>query len=130
MNKFKLQFATVLLGTIPVATGLLGMLGVHDPVYVAAGRATNCPVGHQPSILFRRLGGRRSRPVVADPHDREANGPLSRPLGHDLHRRHRSSPVDDHAGMAARRLRRLYGDRNRRCAAVHLVAVPGGEVRK
>lgn len=37
MKKFKLQFATVLLGTIPVATGLLGMMGVHDPVYVAAG---------------------------------------------------------------------------------------------
>jgi len=26
-----------LLGIIPVATGLLGMMGVHDPVYVAAG---------------------------------------------------------------------------------------------
>jgi len=37
MNKFNLQFAKVLLGTIPVATGLLGMMGVHDPVYVAAG---------------------------------------------------------------------------------------------
>jgi len=77
MKKFKLQFATVLLGTIP--------------------------------------------------HDREANGPLSRALGHDLHRRHRSSPVDDLAGMA---VRRLYSYRNRRCADVHLVAVPGGEVRK
>ena len=37
MNKFNLQFATVLLGTIPVAAGLLGMMGVHDPVYVAVG---------------------------------------------------------------------------------------------
>ena len=37
MKKFNLQFATALLGTIPVATGLLGMMGVHDPVYVAAG---------------------------------------------------------------------------------------------
>ena len=37
MNEFNLQFATVLLGTIPVATGLLGMMGVQDPVYVAAG---------------------------------------------------------------------------------------------
>jgi hypothetical protein len=37
MNKLNLQFATALLGAIPVATGLLGMMGVHDPVYVAAG---------------------------------------------------------------------------------------------
>ena len=37
MNKFNLQIVTGLLGIIPVATGLLGMKGVHDPVYVAAG---------------------------------------------------------------------------------------------
>jgi hypothetical protein len=37
MNKFNLQIVMGLLGIIPVATGLLGMMGVHDPVYVAAG---------------------------------------------------------------------------------------------
>jgi hypothetical protein len=37
MKKFNLQIAMGLLGIIPVATGLLGMMGVHDPVYVAAG---------------------------------------------------------------------------------------------
>jgi Domain of unknown function (DUF4345) len=37
MNKFNLQIVMGLLGIIPVATGLLGMTGVHDPVYVAAG---------------------------------------------------------------------------------------------
>jgi len=37
MNKFNLQIVMRLLGIIPVATGLLGMMGVHDPVYVAAG---------------------------------------------------------------------------------------------
>jgi uncharacterized protein DUF4345 len=37
MNKFSLQIVMGLLGIIPVATGLLGMMGVHDPVYVAAG---------------------------------------------------------------------------------------------
>ena len=36
MNKFNLQIVMGLLGIIPVATGLLGMMGVHDPVYVAA----------------------------------------------------------------------------------------------
>ena len=37
MNKFNLQIVMGLLGIIPVATGVLGMMGVHDPVYVAAG---------------------------------------------------------------------------------------------
>ena len=37
MNKFNLQIVTGLLGIVPVATGLLGMMGVQDPVYVAAG---------------------------------------------------------------------------------------------
>jgi len=37
MNKFNLQIVMGLLGIIPVATGLLGMMGVHDSVYVAAG---------------------------------------------------------------------------------------------
>ena len=126
MNKLNLQFATALLGTIPVATGLLGMMGVHDPVYVAAGVPPHCPAGHGPAILFRRLDRTRPRAVVADPQDRKADGPLSRALGHDLHRRRWSSSVDDYVGRAARRLRRIYGDRNRRCAALYLVAVAGG----
>ncbi len=37
MTKLPLQIVMGLLGTIPVATGLLGLLGVEDPVYVAAG---------------------------------------------------------------------------------------------
>jgi hypothetical protein len=37
MNKFNLQIAMGLVGIIPVTTGLLGMMGVDDPVYVAAG---------------------------------------------------------------------------------------------
>jgi len=36
MNKLNLQIVMGLLAIIPVATGLLGMMGVHDPVYVAA----------------------------------------------------------------------------------------------
>jgi hypothetical protein len=37
MSKLNLQIAMGLVGIIPVATGLLGMMGVDDPVYVAAG---------------------------------------------------------------------------------------------
>ena len=37
MNKFNLQIVTGLLGIVPVATGLLGMMGVNNPEYVAAG---------------------------------------------------------------------------------------------
>jgi Domain of unknown function (DUF4345) len=37
MSKLALQIVTGLLGIIPVATGLLGLLGVEDPPYVAAG---------------------------------------------------------------------------------------------
>jgi hypothetical protein len=37
MSKRALQIATGLLAFIPVATGLLGLLGVEDPVYVAVG---------------------------------------------------------------------------------------------
>ena len=36
-SKLALQIVMGLLGIIPVATGLLGLLGVEDPFYVAAG---------------------------------------------------------------------------------------------
>jgi hypothetical protein len=37
MNKFNLQIVTGLLGIVPLATGLLGMMGVNNPEYLAAG---------------------------------------------------------------------------------------------
>ena len=37
MSRLALQIVMGLLGIIPVATGLLGLLGVDDPFYVAAG---------------------------------------------------------------------------------------------
>ena len=37
MTKRALQITMGLLGIIPVATGLLGLMGVEDPVYVAVG---------------------------------------------------------------------------------------------
>jgi hypothetical protein len=37
MSKRALQILMGLLGVIPVTTGLLGLLGVEDPVYVAVG---------------------------------------------------------------------------------------------
>jgi hypothetical protein len=37
MSKLNLQIVMGLVGVIPVGTGLLGMMGVDDPVYVAAG---------------------------------------------------------------------------------------------
>ena len=37
MSKRALQIVIGLLGVIPVATGLLGLLGVADPFYVAVG---------------------------------------------------------------------------------------------
>jgi hypothetical protein len=37
MSKIALQIVMGVLGIIPVATGLLGLLGVEDPFYVAAG---------------------------------------------------------------------------------------------
>jgi hypothetical protein len=37
MSKLTLQIIMGLLGIIPVATGLLGLLGVEDPFYIAAG---------------------------------------------------------------------------------------------
>ena len=37
MSKRALQILTGLLAVIPVGTGLLGILGVEDPVYVAVG---------------------------------------------------------------------------------------------
>jgi hypothetical protein len=37
VSKRALQIVTGLLGVVPVATGLLGLLGVKDPFYVAVG---------------------------------------------------------------------------------------------
>jgi hypothetical protein len=36
-----LQGLTALLGTVPVVTGLLTMMGVHDPIYAGAGIPTH-----------------------------------------------------------------------------------------
>ncbi len=36
MSKRALQIVTGILGLVPVATGLIGLLGVGDPLYVAA----------------------------------------------------------------------------------------------
>jgi hypothetical protein len=44
MSKLALQIVIGLLGIIPLATGLLGLLGVEDPFYVA--------VGVQPIVLL------------------------------------------------------------------------------
>ena len=37
MSKLVLQIIMALMGIIPVTTGLLGLLGVEDPPYLAAG---------------------------------------------------------------------------------------------
>jgi Domain of unknown function (DUF4345) len=36
MSKRMLQYMTSILGLIPVATGIIGLMGVSDPLYVAA----------------------------------------------------------------------------------------------
>ena len=88
MNKFNLQIVMALLGILPVATGLLGMMGVQDPVYVAA--------GVPPMVLL------------------------------DTNLRFYSG-VWVGLGLALWWL--IPTIRNCRCAALHLVAVSGGEVR-
>jgi Domain of unknown function (DUF4345) len=41
MSKRSLQTATVVLGTIPVVTGVIGMSGLSDPIYASAGLPAN-----------------------------------------------------------------------------------------
>ena len=41
MNKRGLQIAIALLGAIPVLTGIIGMLGLSDPLYASAGIPAN-----------------------------------------------------------------------------------------
>ena len=41
MSKLSLQIATGVLGAIPVVTGLIGMSGLGDPLYSAAGVPSN-----------------------------------------------------------------------------------------
>jgi hypothetical protein len=41
MNKRGLQIAMALLGVIPVLTGIIGMLGLSDPLYASAGIPAN-----------------------------------------------------------------------------------------
>ena len=41
MSKLSLQIATGVLGAIPVVTGLIGMSGLGDPLYAAAGVPSN-----------------------------------------------------------------------------------------
>jgi Domain of unknown function (DUF4345) len=37
MRKSRLQFASALLGAIPIMTGIIGMFGINDPLYASAG---------------------------------------------------------------------------------------------
>ncbi|AHI67525.1 DUF4345 domain-containing protein [Burkholderia thailandensis] len=39
MSKRILQIATAILAAVPVATGALGMMGIHDPLYASLGVA-------------------------------------------------------------------------------------------
>ncbi|MCV2360767.1 DUF4345 domain-containing protein [Paucibacter sp. TC2R-5] len=41
MSKRNLQIATALLGLVPLLTGLVGMAGLADPLYAAAGLPAN-----------------------------------------------------------------------------------------
>lgn len=41
MNKRALQIATAILGLVPIATGLIGMSGISDPIYVSLGLPAN-----------------------------------------------------------------------------------------
>jgi Domain of unknown function (DUF4345) len=41
MGKLSLQIATGVLGAIPIVTGLIGMSGLGDPLYAAAGVPSN-----------------------------------------------------------------------------------------
>lgn len=41
MSKLSLQIATGVLGAIPIVTGLIGMSGLGDPLYAAAGVPSN-----------------------------------------------------------------------------------------
>lgn len=39
MSKRILQIATAILAAVPVTTGALGMMGIHDPLYASLGVA-------------------------------------------------------------------------------------------
>jgi Domain of unknown function (DUF4345) len=41
MSKLGLQVTTGVLGVIPIVTGLIGMLGLSDPIYASAGLPAN-----------------------------------------------------------------------------------------
>jgi predicted membrane channel-forming protein YqfA (hemolysin III family) len=41
MNKWALQIATAILGIVPIATGLIGMSGISDPIYASIGLPAN-----------------------------------------------------------------------------------------
>jgi hypothetical protein len=41
MNKWTLQIATAILGIVPIATGLIGMSGISDPIYASIGLPAN-----------------------------------------------------------------------------------------
>jgi hypothetical protein len=45
MTKRNLQIATGILAAIPVLTGVIGLLGLQDPIYGTAGSANNVVAG-------------------------------------------------------------------------------------
>jgi Domain of unknown function (DUF4345) len=89
MNKFNLQILMGLVGIIPVATGLLGMMGVDDPVYVAAGVPPIVLLDTNLRFFAGAWVGLGLALYWLIP-TIERQTVLFRALGHDLHRRHRS----------------------------------------
>ena len=47
MNRQKLQIATAVLALVPTLTGLLGMMGLEDPVYASLGLPENATLDSQ-----------------------------------------------------------------------------------
>ena len=122
MSRFPLQICTAVLALIPIATGIVTLLGIRDPIYR--------PLGLPPSPILdsnlRFFGGiwlglglamlwlyRRSRP----------RGALSGPVGGRFPGWCGSAALLDHVGSTPRAVYRLHAARASRLAAVHLLAI-------
>ena len=117
MNKRNLQIATGILAAVPVITGMLGFMGLSDPLY----SALNLP--HDATLdsnlrFYRSRSGR----ILAVATYRIRNHVVSCALAHDLHRGARPLAVTYPERRAFPPLCRLYCPGNSGCAILHLVA--------
>jgi hypothetical protein len=127
MNRRLLQVVTAVLGIIPLATGLLGLTGVNDPLYAPV--STPHRIVLDTNLGFFSGAGTRPGAAVDRSIDRAEDKRLSRVVGDAVRGWDRQAALDRLYGHSAHPVHLLHPVGDRRRPGVHLLAAACGAGR-